>query len=150
MIWLIGTLCFAIGLCAGAVLFKQFKSDSAKVEQLEKALVDLQLEHDAYKSGVHSHFGDTAQLVNKLTDSYREVYQHLATGAQALCPENISSQLSLSAQSSDPLISTNPEPSEINEASDSTFPPRDYADKSDPDQTGNLSESYGFSHNNKT
>lgn len=152
MIWLIGVLCFITGLCIGAVLFKQLMSDAAKVEQLEEKLSKLQSEHDHYKNSVHSHFSGTAQLVDKLVESSREVYRHLASGAHTLCPENISSQLSLSMQKSmqdrDLLSSstsgTNSSSFDNEPTSTSLFPPRDYADKASSDQIGNLSEEYGL------
>ncbi|MDC0598512.1 YhcB family protein [Gammaproteobacteria bacterium] len=144
MTGLIATLCFAIGLCVGAVLFRQFKSDAAKVNLLEEKLKALQAEHEDYKNNVHSHFGTTAQLANNLTDSYRELYRQLASGAQSLCPESISNQLSLSAQAYD-LLSANDESGSADESStDPLFPPRDYATKVTPDQKGNLSEDYGL------
>lgn len=146
---LIAILCFAIGLCIGAVMYRQFKSDAAKVEILEQKIQSLQNEHDSYKSSVHSHFNTTAQLVNNLTDSYREVYRQLATGAQALCPESISSQLSLSSRDYD-LLSANDaghqkeDTSEASPTTDPLFPPRDYSPKSNPNQKGNLAEDFGL------
>jgi uncharacterized protein len=155
MTWLIAILCFVVGLCIGAVLFKQLFSDGARVEELEEKLTTLQSEHDHYKNNVHAHFSDSAQLVNKLTDSYREVYRHLAAGAQSLCPESISSQLSLSAQSQDLIpgdysdqysgeYSENYEQSLNMEDPSSLNPPRDYADKPNPEQKGTLAEDYGL------
>lgn len=146
---LIPILCFAIGLCIGAVMYRQFKSDTAKVEMLEQKIQSLQSEHDNYKGSVHSHFNTTAQLVNNLTDSYREVYRQLASSAQELCPESISSQLSLSSRAYD-LLSTkdDAEPRQDNttpsSSSDPLFPPKDYSPKATPNQKGNLAEGYGL------
>lgn len=168
MILLIGILCFVIGLCVGAVLFKQFKSDAVKVEKLEEQLSTLQAEYDHYKNNVNSHFSGTAQLVDNLTESYREVYRHLAAGAHSLCSESISSQLFLSTENNDLIPgnysnnTANSTPPSYNYSNDSMgadnptqatdtgnsekpiLPPRDYADKSDPDQKGNLAEDYGL------
>lgn len=140
MIWLVGLLCFALGLIVGAAVYKQLKSDEARVRTLEDQLQSLQREHDAYKDNVHEHFNNTAQLLNNLTDSYREVYRHMASGAQALCPDYISEQLSHSANAQDSLTrDTFTEPAETG-----ISPPRDYADKASPDQKGNLAEDYGL------
>lgn len=145
MAWLIGLISFAIGLIVGAVIYKQLKSDEAKVKMLEEQLEALERDHEHYKSNVHSHFNNTAQLLNNLTDSYRDVYHHMASGAQALCPDYISEQLSHSAQAQESLTRdtfTNNAPVQNNP--EELIPPRDYAAKSSPDQKGTLSEDYGL------
>jgi len=55
------------------------------VRQLEDQLEKEQKEHQAYRSGVTTHFQKTAELVGKMTDSYKAVYDHLAYGSQTLC-----------------------------------------------------------------
>lgn len=140
MTWLIGLISFAVGLVVGAVVYKILKSDEAKVKLLEEQLEALEREHETYKDNVHSHFNNSATLLNNLTDSYREVYRHMATGAQALCPEYISDQLSHSARAQEALTrDTFGEAAEEEPA-----PPRDYAAKTSPDQKGHLSEDYGL------
>ncbi len=143
MIWLTGFLSLAVGIIIGAALFKIFKSDSSKIKLLEEQLDALIIEHEGYKSNVHSHFNTTAQLVHELSDSYRNVYRHLANGAEDLCPEYISNQLSLAAQDQDKLTQSGNHSN--NESSKEGFsPPRDYASKSSPDQKGNLAEDFGL------
>ena len=97
MIWLIGIGCLLGGAIIGALLFKVLLSDEARVRVLEEQLQALSEEHESYKSNVHNHFNSSAQLLGKLTESYREVYMHMAEGARSLCPDYISSQMSLSA-----------------------------------------------------
>jgi len=140
MTWLIGLISFAVGLLVGAVLYKHLKSDEAKVRMLEEQLENVERDFESYKDNVHSHFNNTATLLNNLTDSYREVYRHMAAGAQALCPEYISEQLSHSAKAQESLTRD----TFTEEAGDAILPPRDYADKSGPDQKGHLSEDYGL------
>ena len=161
MIWLTGLLAFVTGLIVGAVVYKQFKSDEARVKHLEEKLASLEQEHEAYKDNVHSHFNNTANLLNNLTDSYREVYQHMAAGAQSLCPEYISQQLTHSAKEQEALTrdtftdspltdsasdsyTENYSENSTDESSETPAPPRDYATKSSPDQKGSLSEDYGL------
>lgn len=141
-IWLVGILCFVVGLFAGAFIFKQFLSDAAKVKNLTEELDDLTETHNDYQQSVYSHFENTAQLVNKLTQSYRDVYDRLARDADILCPEDITKQLSLTKQSSD-LLGADPQ-GNLNEQMDDLFPPRDYATKSSPDQKGGLAADYGL------
>lgn len=145
MIWLTGIICFAVGLCVGAVLFNYLKSDTAKVKQLEEKLEDLQQEHREYRQMVHSHFTTSAQLFLNLTDSYRDVYNHLARGAQSLCPDDISSQLTLFADNRDMLSELTPADTEQRKPREEEFsPPRDYATREGPNRKGNLAEDYGL------
>ena len=141
-IWLVGILCFVIGLVAGAFIFRQFLSDAAKVKNLTGELDELTETHNDYQQSVYSHFENTAHLVNKLTLSYREVYERLARDADILCPEDITKQLALSKQSSD-LLGVGAE-GDLNEKMDDLFPPRDYVTKSSPDQKGGLAADYGL------
>lgn len=93
MLWMVGFGCLLAGALIGAVLFKMFKSDEIRVQQLESQLQQLSDEYENYKKEVHGHFSDSAILVGKLTESYREVYQHLAQGARSLCPDYIATQM---------------------------------------------------------
>lgn len=144
MAWLIGLIGFIIGLIAGAISYKLLKSDEAKVKSLEEQLEKVESEFESYKDNVHSHFNNSAQLLTTLTESYREVYRHMAAGAQALCPEYISDQLSHSARAQESLTRDSfAQPSEL-DAAEQFSPPLDYAAKTSPDKKGNLSEDYGL------
>lgn len=140
MTLLVGLISFAVGLLVGALVYKQLKSDEAKVRTLEEQLENIEREYESYKDNVHSHFNNSATLLNNLTDSYREVYRHMAVGAQALCPEYISEQLSHSAKAQDSLTRD----TFNDDAHNDVMPPRDYADKTSPDQKGHLAEDYGL------
>lgn len=137
MSWIIGISCFLIGAAAGALLFRTFRSDEARVKQLEQQLLALSEEHENYKSGVHSHFNGTARLLNEMTDSYRKVYLHMANGAQTLCPDYISSQLSLSNEARALL-------EREQEAPPPAAPPLDYAAPKDGTRKSSLAEDYGI------
>lgn len=93
MLWLVALGCLFGGAVAGALLFKLLKSDEARVQQLEAELQQLSQEYESYKREVHGHFSDSAHLLGKLTESYRDVFQHLAQGARDLCPEYIANQV---------------------------------------------------------
>jgi uncharacterized membrane-anchored protein YhcB (DUF1043 family) len=143
MIWIAGILGFLVGSAAGALLFKIFRSDEARVKELQLKLQALSEEHERYKSNVHSHFSNSARLLNQLTDSYREVYLHMADGAQSLCPDYISSQLSL-PRDQNPLVARDGAVPASDKTPGETAPPLDYATKSSPDQKGNLAEDFGL------
>ena len=44
-------------------------------------------DYDAYRGKVTDHFAGTSDRLRELAIQYRAVYQHLAEGASALCPE---------------------------------------------------------------
>jgi len=147
MIWIIGAGCFLGGGAIGALLFKILMSDEIRIRTLENQLQALSEEHENYKSSVHSHFNNSAQLLNKLTDSYRDVYMHLADGARSLCPDYISSQLSLSGESRALLekdASAGGPYGSIAAQGQPLMPPLDYALKPDPAQKGQLAEDFGL------
>lgn len=52
-----------------------------------KTLENIRQEHDDYQQTVEQHFERSAVLFKKLTDDYREFYEHMASGAHNLCRE---------------------------------------------------------------
>ena len=134
-IWLIAVGCIAAGVVLGVVLTDNLGTASHRVKNLENQIKTLRESHVEYKDSVSEHFNTTAELVQKMTESYKEVYQHLASGAQDLCTTEVASKL-LPA-SSDAAFET---PNEDQES----VPPKDYATKKSPNQIGALSEDFGI------
>lgn len=93
MLWMVALVGLLAGALIGAFLYKLLRSDETRVQELELQLQSLSDEYENYKKEVHGHFSDSAILIGKLTDSYREVYQHMAHGARSLCPDHIAVQL---------------------------------------------------------
>jgi uncharacterized protein len=56
-----------------------------QVRKLRDELESQRREQAAYKARVNEHFFKTSQLIGQMTESYKAVYDHLATGAQDLC-----------------------------------------------------------------
>jgi len=74
-----------IGTVLGFVLSLLFKKlgggeGSFKVKELKA-------EHEQYRKKVDDHFVNTAVLFKGLTDQYRDVYRHIASGAGDLCSD---------------------------------------------------------------
>ena len=101
---LTGAVALAVGILIGrftgngrqAVLELKSKLESANKErELAQASVDAAKDEinrtreqlDGYRGEVVEHFTGTSQLLRDLTHQYREVYDHLATGASSLCPQ---------------------------------------------------------------
>ena len=121
------------GIGIGVTFGRKGGRDSKKLRELEEKLENERQNMDLYEKKVLDHFSQTAQLVNKLTHSYRDVHTHLANGAEDLC-QGKSSETILQ------LENINKEPS----IQEDVKPPLDYAPKTSPKQRGVLNESFGI------
>ena len=139
MIWLTSITCLVVGIVIGLVFSSRLNSSASRVKELENQIRDNKDNHLIYRDNVSDHFSMTADLVQHMTESYREVYQHLATGAQDLCSNEVASKLLPAG--SDAVFESN----EDSEAANGLNPPKDYAVKQDPSQKGALSEEFGIS-----
>jgi uncharacterized membrane-anchored protein YhcB (DUF1043 family) len=108
---------------------KQHRDLALKLEQVEQ-------DRKAYETEVVEHFTETAKLLNNLTQSYREVHNHLARGADTLC--NGAGPVSLER------LENRYDEDEIPAHLAHIQPPLDYAPKSSPDEKGMLNEEFGL------
>lgn len=156
-IWLIGAVALIIG---GLIGFMVGSSGCSKSSKLSSQLEEAQKNLDNYKAEVNAHFEKTAELVNNLTNSYKDVHQHLASGAQGLCQsdsidlaleaaipnrlESASGVDNLASSESTPVPEDNSEESLTDEQLEPSIDsPKDYAPK-DPEEEGTLSETFGL------
>ncbi len=128
------TLC--IGGLLGAVISRTLLPPEMQ-KDLEQRLQSSREELDQYQQDVAQHFAETSQLVSNLTNSYKEVHDHLAKGAIELTNAEISKQM-LEAGDSQLGIEAKDAIDEL-----SFEPPKDWAPKS-PGQAGVLSEDFGL------
>jgi uncharacterized protein len=135
MLWLIGIGSLAIGICVGVIAASRLRNTNpARITALEESLLELQTQHQKYRENVGEHFSMTAELIQHMTESYRDVYQHLASGAQDLCSGEIANKLLPASE--DRVFGS--------AGGETLQPPRDYAPKQNPAQTGALSEEFGM------
>lgn len=133
MLWLTGIGCLAVGMIIGYWLAERINTTPNKMTELEQQLQDLQRTHARYRDEVSEHFSTTAELVQQMTESYRDVYQHLASGAQDLCTGEVASKLL--PTSSDSVFGG---------SDDDVQAPKDYAPRQSPHQSGALAEDFGL------
>lgn len=57
-----------------------------------KSAAELRNELNEYKDDVNAHFQTTAGLLHDMTEQYRAVYEHMASGAQNLCDPDTARQ----------------------------------------------------------
>lgn len=154
-VWMIALLGFAGGIGFGALIYHFTRSDSgSKSKALQGRIDEVERSHQQYQDDVAKHFVHTAELVNRLTESYRDVHAHLADGAQSLCANNEALQQQLESSLANRLMTQDgapedaeaekPEATSSEAAADSVEPPKDYAPKTNPAETGTLSEEFGI------
>ena len=143
VLWFVGSLAFLAGLLFGVLLYHLFSGSKSRNGKLESQLQDLQDEFKEYQEQVGDHFSTTAHLINKLTDTYRDVHEHMANGADKLCEDDeVRNRLSDALLGSNALMAgkTN---KRRNERTKPLEQPKDYAPKVTPDEKGALSEDFG-------
>ena len=125
---------FAAGSAFGALFLSRFTGSTKNTVQLEKHLHEKQDQIKNYQQEVREHFTETAGLLRGLAENYRNVHNHLAQGAEQLCPDS----------SATSLIKKLPEVGtiEINTVPDSVSAPLDYAPKTTPFDKSVLGEDY--------
>lgn len=125
-----------VGALLGWAVSRRATDDAKKNRELALKLDQVMQDKKAYEDDVVEHFTQTAQMLNGLTESYREVHNHIAQGASSLC------------QGAGPLplerAGNNGEAAEIPGKLATTQPPLDYAPKTSPDEKGMLNEEFGF------
>jgi uncharacterized membrane-anchored protein YhcB (DUF1043 family) len=130
---------FFLGICVGAVFHRSVQGEASKNKRLEQKLAELQETHSKYQAEVSEHFMKTAQAVQTLNHSYRDVHDQLAKGASRLCNEEQAEDfVSIGFGQADKVEK------EIDTKPESYMPPMDYAPKNSDSDTGTLSEEYGI------
>ena len=69
----------------GGVIGYVIAGDRMRRHSGGKTPVELKREFDAYQQGVGEHFQHSAELLQQMTQQYREIYTHMAHGAAELC-----------------------------------------------------------------
>jgi hypothetical protein len=138
MLWLTISISVIFGVLVGLLISKRFDLSFSRVRSLEKQIAEEHLKQKRYRESVNEHFNVTADLIHHMTESYRDVYQQLASGAQELCDNEIAKKIMPTG--TDAMFHD----SEPQNDSTSLLPPRDYAPKEELGSKGALAEDYGI------
>ena len=125
----------AIGLVIGLLIGRSGQGPTLKQRRTEQQIEELRNEYTRYQAQVNEHFMESADLMRRLSDTYRDVNEHMARGAYRLCnDEDWLDELERDRARS-----------RLTDASgEGLEPPRDYAPKKDPEEKGTLSEDFGL------
>jgi len=134
----IALVSLVIGLVIGTLFGRTLSGATKQRRTLTEELRQKDDELKTYQHKVTEHFMTTSELVNNLTQSYKEVHQHLADSAMTLTNPEVSNKL-LEAGSGNLGIAHTPSSTTV----DSPQPPKDYT----PNTSGVLDESYGLEKN---
>lgn len=137
----IGLAAALVGLAAGFLFARHTAPGEKSRRQMETRLQELQEQQQDYQQQVSEHFVGTAQLLNQLTGSYRDVHNHLAKGARTLAGDNDNSSLVTLPDTTHSEQDQAASPEEVN-------PPLDYAPKTAADAPGMLNEEFGLDKTN--
>lgn len=137
--WITAAGCLIVGAAAGWLLRRAFDPSEQRQRELERRVHEGELALQEYRERVTGHFRGTAERINRLTEDYRELHQHLADGAIGLCD--------VTEPGSAPLLSAFGAPGSASlppAAPETVTQPLDYAPRSSPDAPGILNEGYGL------
>lgn len=133
---MVSVILFCVGGLIGAVISRSLLPSNGHREMEDRLRASRQ-ELEQYQQDVAQHFAETSQLVNNLTQSYREVHEHLAQGAMHLTNAEISQKM---LNAGEGYVSD----SDDGALTETSFePPKDWAPKK-PGQSGTLSEEFGL------
>ena len=138
----IGAVALIVGLGLGLVFGRRNSNAGQKYREVERKLDQVLQDKKAYEDEVVEHFSDTAKLLNNLTESYRDVHNHLAQGAAVLCQGE--GPISLDR------LEDGRRSAEIPAKLADVQPPLDYAPKTSPDEKGMLNEEFGLEEKGQT
>lgn len=77
-------LVIAVGIALGFSLGRLWPGQAARITELERERDEARDDLRAYRQDVSMHFERTAQLFDKVTHDYRNLYDHLALSARQL------------------------------------------------------------------
>ena len=132
----VGLIALAAGLAIGWILAGRKRSKRDVIIDLETRLERALESRADYEADVAEHFAETAQLLNKLTNDYRAVYSHLASGAEKLCD----GEVNISSAALENVTETVDIPAQLVDV----MQPLDYAPRKTSDEQGQLSETFGL------
>lgn len=134
---IIAVITLVVGIAIGVVIGRSWIPPEQQ-KALEQRLASAKDELDSYQQDVAKHFIETSKRVTELSQSYRDLHEHLAKGALNLASTDIGRQLLEAGAKEDTIM-------DLEDMS--IEPPKDWAPKK-PGSKGMLSEEFGLGEHN--
>ena len=131
-----------VGVIIGLLIGRSGQGSTLRQRRAEQQIDEIRNEYTRYQAQVNEHFMESAQLLRRFNDSYRDVNKHMARGANRLCNDEEWLE-ELERENARAKLEVNATPKKGAE------PPRDYAPRSDPEQKGTLEEGFGMPEKQK-
>ena len=74
-----------VGIVIGVFVGRSGQGTSLRQRRAEQQIEELRSEYTRYQAQVNEHFMESAHLLRRFNDAYRDVNQHMARGANRLC-----------------------------------------------------------------
>lgn len=129
-----------VGVIIGVLVGRSGQTTSLRQRRVEQQIEELRSEYTRYQAQVNEHFMESAHLLRRFNDAYRDVNQHMARGANRLCNDDEWLQELDQEATRARLEGAN---------EDGVEPPRDYAPKAGPEDKGTLAEDFGLKKGGK-
>lgn len=130
-----------VGIVIGVLISRSGQTTNLRQRRVEQQIEELRSEYTRYQAQVNEHFMESAHLLRRFNDAYRDVNQHMARGANRLCNDEEWME-ELEQETSRARLEGVRE--------DGVEPPRDYAPKSGPEEKGTLAEDFGLKKGDKS
>ncbi|MBZ2168458.1 YhcB family protein [Marinobacter sp. F4216] len=126
-----------VGIVIGVMIGRSGQGTTLRQRRAEQQVEELRNEYTRYQAQVNEHFMESAHLLRRFNDSYRDINQHMARGANRLCNDDEWLD-ELGDETARKRLG------ETGDRDDGVEAPRDYAPKTDPKASGTLSEDFGL------
>lgn len=133
---IVSIVCLVLGGVAGYFAGRLFSTDKKGFRAMEARANQAEEQLKQFQNDVTEHFKETSVLVNKLTENYKDVHEHLAAGAIKLANADIGRDLLDSASKQ---WAQSDHHRDLLADETQVQPPRDWAPNN-----GTLSESFGL------
>lgn len=130
-----------VGIVIGVLVSRSGQTTNLRQRRVEQQIEELRSEYTRYQAQVNEHFMESAHLLRRFNDAYRDVNLHMARGANRLCNDE---------EWMDELERETARARLEGVREDGVEPPRDYAPKAGPEEKGTLAEDFGLKKGDKS
>lgn len=87
MTWEYALIGLVVGIAIGAIAVRFGSSKLRQQQTLQNELEKSKSELEEYRQELVGHFAHSAELLDKMANDYRQLYQHMAKSSSSLLPD---------------------------------------------------------------